>query len=136
MAKKQSSTRPFVHWHLHSSYSLLEGALPISRLAALAVACKMPALALTDLFDLGGIVRFTHGCDRVGVRPIVGAELRVAGCTSGVAACTSGVEPAAFRLRLSLLCVSRRGYHNLSGLVTQARPPDPRRRPPLPRGLR
>jgi len=121
----------FVELTARSAFSLLSGASTPEALAERAAEIGMPALALTDLFDLGGIVRFTHGCDRVGVRPIVGAELRVAGCTSGVAACTSGVEPAAFRLRLSLLCVSRKGYHNLCGLVTQARLSNPRGCPTL-----
>ena len=74
----------------------------------------------------------------MGVRPIVGAEIRVAGCASGVAGyasgvtgCTSGVEPADFRLRLSLLCISRKGYHNLCGSITQARLSNPRGCPTL-----
>jgi len=114
----------FVELTARSAFSLLSGASTPEALAERAAEIGMSALALTDLFDLGGIVRFTHGCDRVGVRPIVGAEIRVAGCTSGV-------EPAAFRLRLSLLCVSRKGYHNLCGSITQARLSNPRGCPTL-----
>ena len=76
MAAKES-TRPFVHLHLHSAYSLLEGALPISRLAELAVACKMPALAITDRNNLFGALEFSETLVQAGVQPIIGCTLRV-----------------------------------------------------------
>ncbi|MFQ5625961.1 MAG: DNA polymerase III subunit alpha, partial [Methyloligellaceae bacterium] len=76
MAAKETA-RPFVHLRLHSAYSLLEGALPISKLTELAVACKMPALALTDRNNLFGALEFSEALAKAGVQPIIGCTLRV-----------------------------------------------------------
>ena len=67
----------FVHLHVHSSYSLLEGALPIAKLAKLARADKMPALALTDTNNLYGALEFSEKLAGEGVQPIVGLQLSV-----------------------------------------------------------
>ena len=65
----------FVHLHVHSSYSLLEGALPIAKLAKLASADKMPALALTDSNNLYGALEFSEKLAGEGIQPIVGLQL-------------------------------------------------------------
>ncbi|MET0867452.1 MAG: PHP domain-containing protein, partial [Pseudorhodoplanes sp.] len=52
------SDAPFVHLHVHSAYSLLEGALKIGRLAELAKADSQPALALTDTDNMFGALEF------------------------------------------------------------------------------
>ncbi|HMN52101.1 MAG TPA: PHP domain-containing protein, partial [Xanthobacteraceae bacterium] len=67
----------FVHLHLHSSYSLLEGALPIARLAKLAASDRQPALALTDTGNLFGALEFSEKMWDAGVQPIVGCALAV-----------------------------------------------------------
>src|SRR5580704_1362584 len=67
----------FVHLHVHSSYSLLEGALPIAKLAKLASADKMPALALTDSNNLYGALEFSEKLAGEGIQPIVGLQLSV-----------------------------------------------------------
>ena len=67
----------FVHLHVHSSYSLLEGALPIGRLAELAKADKQPALALTDTDNMFGALEFSEKLASSGIQPIVGCALAV-----------------------------------------------------------
>ncbi|ARQ01636.1 DNA polymerase III subunit alpha [Pseudorhodoplanes sinuspersici] len=71
------SDAPFVHLHVHSSYSLLEGALKIGRLADLAKADKQPALALTDTDNMFGALEFSEKMASSGVQPIVGTCLSI-----------------------------------------------------------
>ena len=65
----------FVHLHVHSSYSLLEGALTIARLAELAKADRQPALALTDTDNMFGALEFSEKMAGAGIQPIVGCAL-------------------------------------------------------------
>ena len=67
----------FVHLHVHSSYSLLEGALTIARLAELAKADRQPALALTDTDNMFGALEFSEKMAGAGIQPIVGCALAV-----------------------------------------------------------
>jgi DNA polymerase III subunit alpha len=67
----------FIHLHVHTAYSLSEGALPIKKLAALAKALKMPALAATDTSNLFGALEFSEALFEKGVQPIIGLRLRV-----------------------------------------------------------
>ena len=67
----------FVHLHVHSAYSLREGALPIETLAKLAKADAMPALAITDTNNLFGALEFSEKLAKSGVQPIVGAQVLV-----------------------------------------------------------
>jgi DNA polymerase-3 subunit alpha len=67
----------FIHLHVHSSYSLLEGALTIARLAELAKADRQPALALTDTDNMFGALEFSEKMAGVGIQPIVGCALAV-----------------------------------------------------------
>ena len=67
----------FVHLHVHSSYSLLEGALTIARLAELAKADKQPALALTDTDNMFGALEFSEKLADSGIQPIVGCALAI-----------------------------------------------------------
>ena len=65
----------FVHLHVHSSYSLLEGALTIARLAELAKADRQPALALTDTDNMFGALEFSDKMAGAGIQPIIGCAL-------------------------------------------------------------
>ena len=67
----------FVHLHVHSSYSLLEGALTIAKLAELAKADRQPALALTDTDNMFGALEFSEKMASAGIQPIVGCALAV-----------------------------------------------------------
>ena len=98
----------FVHLHVHSSYSLLEGALTIGRLADLAKADKQAALALTDTDNMFGALEFSDKLAGYGIQPIVGCELAVDfGDQDPNARSASGPS------RIVLLAARERGYRSL-----------------------
>ncbi|MBR0651887.1 DNA polymerase III subunit alpha [Roseomonas terrae] len=65
----------FIHLHVHSAYSLSEGAIRPDKLAALAAANGMPAVALTDSANMFGALEFAEYCAKKGVQPIMGCQL-------------------------------------------------------------
>jgi len=65
----------FVHLHVHSSYSLLQGALTPGELVQAAGRMGMPAVALTDTNGLYGAMFFYEAAREAGVKPIIGAEI-------------------------------------------------------------
>src|SRR5690242_7939570 len=69
---------PFVHLHVHSEYSILDGACRIPGLAARAAELQMPAVALTDHGSLAGAVQLYQHATKQGVKPLIGCELYVA----------------------------------------------------------
>ena len=68
----------FVHLHLHSEYSLLDGACRISDIPARVAECGQEAVALTDHGVMYGAVAFWQACRRAGIKPIIGCEVYVA----------------------------------------------------------
>ena len=72
-----ASLHPFVHLHVHSNFSFLDGGSRIEELVARAAELGQPALALTDHDGLYGAVRFAKACAKHGIKPIFGAEVRV-----------------------------------------------------------
>jgi DNA polymerase-3 subunit alpha len=107
----------FVHLHVHSSYSLLEGALTIARLAELAKADKQPALALTDTDNMFGGLEFSEKLAGYGIQPIVGCSLAVDFSDSD-GSLRPGVAPA--RPRIVLLATREQGYRSLMELNSRA----------------
>src|ERR671912_1794403 len=105
----------FVHLHVHSSYSLLEGALKIGDLAKLAAADRQPALALTDTNNLFGALEFSEKLAGMGIQPIAGIQLSV---------CFEGPDPtqraAPASANVVLLAQSEEGYRNLMRLASRA----------------
>jgi len=71
-------TPPFVHLHVHSEYSILDGACRIPELAARAAELEMPAVALTDHGSLAGTIDLFKAARKEGVKPVVGCEVYVA----------------------------------------------------------
>ena len=65
----------FIHLHIHSAYSLLEGALKLGTLLDLAKADKQPALGIADTNNLFGALEFSEKAAGKGVQPLLGAEL-------------------------------------------------------------
>ncbi len=108
----------FVHLHVHSSYSLLEGALPIARLAELAKADKQPALALTDTDNMFGALEFSDKLAGAGIQPIVGCALAIdfADTDKGVRNANAPQE----RPRIVLLAAREEGYRSLMRLSSRA----------------
>jgi DNA polymerase III subunit alpha len=71
------SEAPFVHLHVHSEYSILDGACRIPALAARAAELEMPAVTLTDHGSLAGAVELHREAKKQGIKPIVGCEVYV-----------------------------------------------------------
>ena len=69
---------PFVHLHVHSEFSILDGACRIPALAERAAALEMPAVALTDHGSLAGAVDLYKAAGKQGVKPLIGCEVYVA----------------------------------------------------------
>src|SRR3989442_10350892 len=102
----------FVHLHVHSSYSLLEGALTIARLCELAKADRQPALALTDTDNMFGALEFSDKMAAAGIQPIVGCAL--AGDFSDQDALPPAGGPAQLqRPRIVLLAPRENGHRSL-----------------------
>src|SRR5208282_2778117 len=68
----------FVHLHLHTEYSLLDGACRISDVVDKAHACKMPAVAMTDHGNMFGAIEFYKTAQEKGLKPIIGCETYIA----------------------------------------------------------
>src|SRR3954470_10701246 len=116
-----SSGPGFIHLHIHSQYSLLEGALKLGKLLDLAKADKQPALGVADTNNLFGALEFSEKAAGKGVQPLLGPELAL------------DFEPPADRLierghdrgkfgkgGVVLIAANERGYGNLSRLVSKA----------------
>src|ERR671916_1047426 len=99
----------FCHLHVHSSYSLLEGALKFGDLAKLAAADRQPALALTDTNNLFGALEFSEKLAGLGIQPIAGMQLSVVFEEPDPA--SRQALPAA--ANVVLLAQSQEGYGNL-----------------------
>src|SRR5438270_9624717 len=67
----------FVHLHLHTDYSLLDGACDVEKLVARAKALNMPAVAVTDHGNIFGAFHFSEAAKKEGIKPIIGCELYV-----------------------------------------------------------
>src|SRR4051812_34334607 len=106
----------FVHLHVHSSYSLLEGALKIADLAKLALADRQPALALTDTNNLFGALEFSEKLAEKGIQPIAGMQLSVQFEEPDPSARNGQPVTAA----IVLLAQSEEGYGNLMRLASRA----------------
>jgi DNA polymerase-3 subunit alpha len=105
----------FVHLHLHSQYSLLDGANRLDDVIAAAKAAGQPALALTDHGNLFGAIDFYDKAKKAGVRPIVGIEAYVAQGSHDTR------DPArASSNHLVLLARDRVGFQNLIKLTTRS----------------
>jgi DNA polymerase-3 subunit alpha len=104
----------FVHLHLHTEYSLLDGACRIDELLDQAVALGMPALAVTEHGNMFSAVAFHDAARKRGVRPILGCEVYVA---PGDRRTKSGV-PGETANHLVLLSETAEGFHNLVKLVS------------------
>jgi DNA polymerase-3 subunit alpha len=105
----------FVHLHLHTDYSLLDGACEIDRLMTRAAELRMPAVAITDHGNLFGAVKFYEAALKRGLKPILGCEVYVA-TTSRFDRLPDSDRP----YHLVLLCENERGYRNLLKLASSA----------------
>src|SRR5262245_23561746 len=114
--------------HLHSSYSLLEGALTISRLAELAKADQQPALALTDTDNMFGALEFSEKISGYGIQPIIGCALAVDFGDTDHGPRNPNAQPE--RARIVLLAARPEGYRSLMRLNSRAFLDTPANEPP------
>lgn len=106
----------FVHLHVHSEYSLLDGLSSCRELAERAAELGMPALALTDHGTMYGAVQFYKACKAAGIKPIIGVEPYLA--PRGRRDRDAQRDRKAYHL--TLLAQNDTGYHNLMRLTTIA----------------
>ena len=106
----------FVHLHVHSEYSLLDGACRIKQLAQRAADLGQTACAITDHGVMYGAVDFYKAAKAVGVKPIIGCEVYVA--PNSRFDRTGGLSDE--RYHLVLLCENNTGYRNLCAMVSRA----------------
>lgn len=106
----------FVHLHVHSSYSLLEGAMTVATIAKMAAADGQPALALTDSDNLFGALEFSEKLSGSGLQPIAGVQLSVDFADDG-----DGRRPMQIQRlpHIVLLAMDEAGYGNLMKLVSE-----------------
>lgn len=106
----------FVHLHVHTEYSLLDGAARIEEVVKQAAELGMTSLAITDHGVMYGVVDFYKACQKAGIKPIIGCEVYVA--PHGRKERIPGRDEKS--RHLVLLAENEEGYHNLVRLVTLA----------------
>ena len=125
----ESHPDSFVHLHLHTQYSLLDGAIRIGDLMERATELNVPAIAQTDHGNMFGAIDFYSQCSKAGIRPILGSEIyftpgsrfnkKMARKSRSVS--SQDAEESSRQIHhLILLCKNETGYHNLCQLLTQA----------------
>jgi DNA polymerase-3 subunit alpha len=106
----------FVHLHLHTEYSLLDGAIRMKELMKKAAEFNMPAVAITDHGNLFGAIEFYQEAQRTGVQPIIGCEAYVAARSHRDRA--GSMRDSAYHF--TLLAENELGYRNLVKLISTA----------------
>ena len=99
---KSFEVSTFVHLHIHTEYSLVDGICRISNLVDQARVLNMPSIAITDVSNIYGVVKFYRRCADRGIKPIIGVELAIA-----------TDRDASERPRIVLLCRNNQGYRFL-----------------------
>ncbi|TDT63733.1 DNA polymerase III catalytic subunit DnaE type [Fonticella tunisiensis] len=106
----------FVHLHVHTEYSLLDGSARVKKLVKRAKELGMDSLAITDHGSMYGVVDFYKACRDEGIKPIIGCEVYVA--PRSLYSKEAGIDAANYHL--ILLAKSNRGYKNLMKIVSKA----------------
>src|SRR6266853_1415763 len=107
----------FVHLHLHTEYSLLDGAVRIPELMKKAKEFGMPAVAVTDHGNLFGAIEFFQEAKKAEIKPIIGCEVYMAPGSYRDRGATNGRDAA---YHFTLLAKDDAGYHNLLKLISIA----------------
>lgn len=107
--KIMSNKINFIHLHLHTEYSIVDGLVQIDNLIETCIATKMPAVAITDHCNLFAMVKFYQAAIKAGIKPIFGADIFI-----------ENPENAKKPFRFTLLCQNQQGYKNLTRLISNA----------------
>lgn len=107
------SQTPFVHLHLHTEYSLLDGSTRIQQLPELVKEQGMNAVAITDHGNMYGVIQFYKACHEAGIKPIIGCEVYV------TADSRLKKDQENRRYHLILLAENNLGYRNLMHIVSE-----------------
>ncbi len=110
------TNQPFVHLHVHSEYSLLDGLSRIDDLVARAIELGQPALALTDHGTMYGVMPFYQAAQAAGIKPIIGIETYLAARTMA----DKDPQLDKERFHMLLLAQNQTGYLNLLNIATAA----------------
>jgi DNA polymerase-3 subunit alpha len=110
----------FIHLHVHSAYSLLEGALPIGRLLDLAKADKQPAIGIADTNNLFGALEFSEKAAGKGIQPLIGVELAFDFGDREERANERSDRGYSGKSALVLMAMNEEGFANISRLVSRA----------------
>jgi len=111
----------FIHLHVHSAYSLLEGALQLAKLLELAKADKQPAIGIADTNNLFGALEFSEKAAGKGIQPLLGCELALDWGAGDDRAHERQVERGHFgKGGVVLMATNEGGFRNLSQLVSRS----------------
>jgi DNA polymerase-3 subunit alpha len=108
----------FVHLHLHSDYSMLDGACDVEKLVGRVKELGMPAVAMTDHGNIFGAVHFVNAAHKAGVKPIVGCELYI--CKKDDHVITRTPPDGDTYNHLLVLAENEEGYRNLVKITSEA----------------
>jgi DNA polymerase III subunit alpha len=113
---------PFVHLHVHTQYSLLDGAIRLSDLLETVRSQQMPAVAITDHGNMFGALEFYQKCTKAGIKPIIGCEVYLAPKSrfDRQSESSGGNGDQDRNYHLLLLARDYDGYKNLMKLVSRA----------------
>ncbi len=110
----------FIHLHVHSAYSLLEGALQLETILKLAVEDAQPALGIADTGNLFGALEFSEKATKKGLQPLIGVELPIDFAAAEERISERGHTAWVGKSSVVLMAQSESGFSNLSQLVSRA----------------
>ena len=110
----------FIHLHVHSAFSLLEGALQLETILKLAAADEQPALGIADTNNLFGALEFSEKATKKGIQPLIGVELAVDFAAAEERVSERGHTAWTGKSSIVLMAQSEEGFSNLSRLVSRA----------------
>ncbi|GAB5427092.1 MAG: DNA polymerase III subunit alpha [Devosia indica] len=110
----------FIHLHVHSAFSLLEGALQLETILKLAAEDEQPALGIADTNNLFGALEFSEKAAKKGIQPLIGVELAVDFAAAEERVSERGHTAWTGKSSIVLMAQSEAGFSNLSRLVSRA----------------
>ncbi|QQR40505.1 DNA polymerase III subunit alpha [Devosia rhizoryzae] len=110
----------FIHLHVHSAFSLLEGAVQLETILKLAAEDKQPALGIADTNNLFGALEFSEKATKKGIQPLIGVELAVDFAAAEERISERGHAAWTGKSSIVLMAQSEGGFANLSRLVSRA----------------